>query len=237
VEFIREHADRRQPEGDGGLRWGVEPICAVLTEHGLKIAPSTYYEHQARTATARARRDVYLLEQTRRVYREDFAVCGARKIWLARNREGIAVARCTVEWLMRGAGLAGARRERSRRLRSPAPTVSGPRTWSPASSPPPPQIGFGWRTSPTCRPGQGGCTPNKPGTEIMRFSIGNDDLAGMAQVHVGQMGDDAAQAFVDRYSSLYGEGLGHSLDYISRPTARGTEHYFSPGVYSLFRWH
>ena len=41
VDFIREHAERR--EGDG-LRWGVEPICQVLSEHGVQIAPSTYYE-------------------------------------------------------------------------------------------------------------------------------------------------------------------------------------------------
>jgi putative transposase len=53
---------------------------------------------------------VYLLEQIRRVHRENFAVYGARKVWLALNREGIAVARCTVERLMRTAGLVGARR-------------------------------------------------------------------------------------------------------------------------------
>ena len=40
MRFIDEHADR----ADGGLRWGVEPICRVLSEHGCKIAPSTYYE-------------------------------------------------------------------------------------------------------------------------------------------------------------------------------------------------
>jgi putative transposase len=40
IAFIREHKDCR----DGGLRWGVEPICAVLSGHGLQIAPSTYYE-------------------------------------------------------------------------------------------------------------------------------------------------------------------------------------------------
>ena len=34
MEFIREHADQRE---GGGLRWGVEPICTVLTEHGLPI--------------------------------------------------------------------------------------------------------------------------------------------------------------------------------------------------------
>jgi putative transposase len=110
VEFIREHADRRQPEAEGGLRWGVEPICAVLSGHGLKIAPSTYYEVLARVPSARARRDEDLLEHIRRVYRDNFAVYGARKVWLALNREGIAVARCTVERLMRTAGLVGARR-------------------------------------------------------------------------------------------------------------------------------
>lgn len=41
IDFIREHADHAEP---GGLRWGVEPICRVLTEHGVEIAPSTYYE-------------------------------------------------------------------------------------------------------------------------------------------------------------------------------------------------
>jgi putative transposase len=37
VKFVHEHADR----SDGGLRFGVEPICAVLSEHGMKIAPQT----------------------------------------------------------------------------------------------------------------------------------------------------------------------------------------------------
>ena len=50
VEFIREHATTGE---DGGLRWGVEPICAVLSEHGLQIAPSTYYEHVGQAADRR----------------------------------------------------------------------------------------------------------------------------------------------------------------------------------------
>jgi hypothetical protein len=33
---------------------GVEPICAVLTEHGMKIAPSTYYAAKSRPPSARA---------------------------------------------------------------------------------------------------------------------------------------------------------------------------------------
>jgi putative transposase len=110
VQFVREHAGRRQSQADGGLRWGVEPICAVLTEHGLPIAPSTYYEQVGHTPSARERRDAELLVEIRRVHRDNYGVYGARKVWLTLNREGIAVARCTVERLMRAAGLQGVRR-------------------------------------------------------------------------------------------------------------------------------
>ena len=115
MEFIREHADRRQPRADGGLRWGVEPICAVLSEHGLPIAPSTYYEHVQRTPSVREGRDGELLVEIRRVHRDNYGAYGARKVWLALNREGIAVARCTVERLMRAAGMQGARRGKVKR--------------------------------------------------------------------------------------------------------------------------
>jgi putative transposase len=37
---VAEHADRTTVDG---LRWGVEPICRVLSEHGTPIAPSTFY--------------------------------------------------------------------------------------------------------------------------------------------------------------------------------------------------
>jgi transposase InsO family protein len=46
---------------------------------------------------ARARRDAYLLDEVRRVWRENRCVYGARKVWRQLNREGIEVARCTVE--------------------------------------------------------------------------------------------------------------------------------------------
>jgi putative transposase len=112
VEFIREHADHRDP---GGLRWGVEPICTVLTEHGLPVAPSTYYEHLGKAPTPRQHRDEYLLEQIRRVHAANYSVYGARKVWLQLNREGIEVARCTVERLMKAAGLVGAVRGKVKR--------------------------------------------------------------------------------------------------------------------------
>jgi putative transposase len=110
VQFVREHAGRRQSQADGGLRWGVEPICAVLTEHGLPIARSTYYEQVCHTPSARERRDAELLVEIRRVHRDNYGVYRARKVWLTLNREGIAVPRCTVERLMRAAGLHGVRR-------------------------------------------------------------------------------------------------------------------------------
>jgi hypothetical protein len=54
------------------------------------------------------------------VHTENYGVYGARKVWAQLNREGIEVARCTVERLMRAEGLAGARR--GRRIRT---TISG----------------------------------------------------------------------------------------------------------------
>jgi hypothetical protein len=40
IKFIAEHKDHQEPGPDGaaGLTWGVEPLCAVLSEHGIKIS-------------------------------------------------------------------------------------------------------------------------------------------------------------------------------------------------------
>lgn len=97
---------------DHRASYGVESICAALP-----IAPSTYYEQKAQQAnperlSARARKDRELGPQIRRVWDENFRVYGARKVWRQMNREGIPVARCTVERLMRDLGLAGAVRGR-----------------------------------------------------------------------------------------------------------------------------
>lgn len=64
---------------------GVEPICAVLTEHGLRIAPSTYYDHVTAGPTARDVRDAHLIEQIGRVHQQTYGVYGARKVWLVLN--------------------------------------------------------------------------------------------------------------------------------------------------------
>jgi putative transposase len=80
----------------------------VLTEHGVPIAPSTYYEQVAKQPTAAQRRDEYLAGEIARVHRDNFGVYGARKVWLQLNRDGVRVARCSVERLMRRDGLRGA---------------------------------------------------------------------------------------------------------------------------------
>jgi putative transposase len=89
---------------------GVEPICKVL-----QIAPSAYRRHAARCRdntllSARARRDVVLLPKVEQVWNANLQVYGADKVWKQMNREGEAVARCTVERLMRRLGLHGVKR-------------------------------------------------------------------------------------------------------------------------------
>jgi transposase InsO family protein len=87
--------------------FGVEPICKVL-----QIAPSGYRRHAAQQRnparrSARAQRDDALVPQIERVWQVNLQVYGADKVWRQMNREGIAVARCTVERLMRRLGLRG----------------------------------------------------------------------------------------------------------------------------------
>ena len=108
MEFIRTHQGLREA---AGLVWGVEPIGAVLTEHGLPIAPSTYYDHCQRLEQAPRRRQVrdeHLETEIARVHAAHYGVHGARKVWLQLNREGVPVARYTVERLMRHLDLHGA---------------------------------------------------------------------------------------------------------------------------------
>jgi putative transposase len=105
--------------------FGVEPICRVLTEHGMPIAPSTYYAAKSRPPSSRAVRDERLRVEITRVWRENFEVYGAEKVWLGLNRQGITVARCTVERLMRELGLCGVRR--GRKIRTTTPGKDGQR--------------------------------------------------------------------------------------------------------------
>jgi putative transposase len=110
IAYIDAHRDR----------FGVEPICQVLP-----IAPSTYYAAR-RPASARAVRDTKLKGEIARVHAEQFGVYGARKVWRQLHREGISVARCTVERLMGELHLQGVRRGKTRRTTTPDATAPCP---------------------------------------------------------------------------------------------------------------
>jgi putative transposase len=95
--FVDQHRDAH----------GVEPICKAL-----QIAPSGYWRHAAQQRTpalrsARAQRDEVLAQEIERVWQANLQVYGADKVWRQLQREGHAVARCTVERLMRQQGLRG----------------------------------------------------------------------------------------------------------------------------------
>lgn len=105
--------------------FGVEPICRVLSEHGAPIAPSTYYAAKARPPSARAVRDTQLRTEITRVWKDNREVYGADKVWLELNRQGVAVARCTTERLMRSLGLQGVRR--GKKIRTTVPGKDGHR--------------------------------------------------------------------------------------------------------------
>ncbi|SDZ19334.1 putative transposase [Geodermatophilus africanus] len=108
VEFIDAHREEH----------GVEPICEQL-----QVAPSTYYAAKTRRPSARSVTDAATTAVIEKVHAENFGVYGARKIHAQLHRQGHQVARCTVQRLMRTAGLQGLSR------------AKGPRTTVPGSGP------------------------------------------------------------------------------------------------------
>jgi transposase InsO family protein len=95
----------------------------------LQIAPSCYRRHAARLRNPalrpdRARQDEQLIPDIQRVWHANWQVYGADKVWLQMNREGVRIARCTVERLMRRLGLQGARR--GKKVRTTTPDAAAP---------------------------------------------------------------------------------------------------------------
>jgi putative transposase len=93
----------------------------------VPIAPSTYYDKVNREPCRRQLRDEELTTHIQRIHAANYGVYGARKVWLALNREGIPVARCTVERLMMQLGLTGAVRGKTKRT-----TIADPAAVRPA---------------------------------------------------------------------------------------------------------
>ena len=91
----------------------------MLSEHGCQIAPRTFYAWLTRPPSARALWDTVITEVLAGFYAPDEhgrrppeALYGATKMWAHLQRQGIAVARCTVERLMRANGWRGVTRRK-----------------------------------------------------------------------------------------------------------------------------
>ena len=106
--------------------YGVEPIGNVLP-----IAPSTDDLQVARESdpaqrSGRAQRDERLCGHIQPVWNENLQAYGADTVWRAWRREGVEVARCTVERLMRRLGLKGVRRGKPVKTTVSNPKAAGP---------------------------------------------------------------------------------------------------------------
>ena len=119
-EFIAAHRDR----------FGVAPICRVLTEHGAKIAPRTFFAWAVRAPSKRALWDAVVTEILAGYYepddsgrRQPESLYGSVKMWSHLQRQGIPVAKSTVERLMRINGWQGVRRQKKVRTTVPDPAA------------------------------------------------------------------------------------------------------------------
>ena len=88
-------------------RFGVEPICAVLSEHGITIAPSTYYARHKMPVTQVEWDQAHLANQLVDLHRQNWGVYGQRKLWHAAHRAGVQVGRDQIGRLMGIAGVKG----------------------------------------------------------------------------------------------------------------------------------
>ncbi|MGH3621806.1 MAG: IS3 family transposase [Sciscionella sp.] len=99
--------------------FGVEQVCAVVD-----FPVSTYYAMKKRQEEPSGRdgRDAELVPLIRAVWEgKGQRLYGARTVWKQLRRDGVVVARCTVERLMRAEGMVGAMARRRR----PRTTVPG----------------------------------------------------------------------------------------------------------------
>ena len=95
------------------------PICRALSAHGVQIAPGTYWARRSRPPSRRALADAAVTGILAGIYQPDArgrrqpeSLYGSLKMWAHLRRQGVAVARCTVERLMRANGWRGVTRAR-----------------------------------------------------------------------------------------------------------------------------
>ena len=115
-------------------RFGVVPACRALSAHGVAISPRTYWARRSRPPSRRAVRDAWLTGLLAAMFepgddgkKKPESLYGAVKAWAClRREEGISVARCTVERLMRANGWRGNVRG-PRKVRTTVPDPAHPR--------------------------------------------------------------------------------------------------------------
>jgi len=92
-------------------RFGVEPICAVLAEHGVPIAPSTFWARKAQPFTDAEWDDAHTANTVLAVWRANRSLYGADKLATAMGTAGHDVGRDQVARLMKILGIEGVRRD------------------------------------------------------------------------------------------------------------------------------
>lgn len=119
MDFIGTH--RGNQVGADGLVWGVDSMCTVLSEHGIHIAPSTYYDHLNKGPSTRMLADAQLIDAIYMLRKRQplMKVLGSRKTWIVLRSNGIYVARCTVERVMAQMRWRGASKKKSMRTTIP----------------------------------------------------------------------------------------------------------------------
>ena len=102
----------------------------MLTEHGVKIAPRTFHAWATRAPSKRSLWDATITEVLAGYYephehgrRKPESLYGSLKMWAYLQREGIPVAKSTVERLMRLNGWQGVRRQQKVRTTIPDPAA------------------------------------------------------------------------------------------------------------------
>ena len=95
--------------------YGVESICAVLSEHGVTIAPRTYRKARYRPPSDRDLADAYLEHALRELAGQPEEIYGRRKMTRYLRRRGYPVAFCAVDRIMREMGINGLVRGRRHR--------------------------------------------------------------------------------------------------------------------------
>ncbi len=118
-EFIAEHK----------TRFSIVAMCRALSGHGIGIAPRTFHAWASRAPSKRSLWDTTVAELLAGYYEPDEhgrrkpeCLYGAEKMWAHLQRDGIPVARCTIERLMRANGWRGV----TRRKKPPRTTTADP---------------------------------------------------------------------------------------------------------------